>query len=270
MSRRNSSRRGAGHGEEEGNSERWMASYMDMVTVLMCLFIVLYAMSTVDQEKFTALRNSLASGFGVQETQYADTAEGIVVPPELEGTEGLLADSDSEELTGEKLHELAEAEQDELEGLKRQIEQRLEETGHAKAAVYQIDARGLTVRLVSAETFFVPNSAQLTGQARQIIDAIGPVLAPTGRYIEVEGFADVLHPVDPYPTNWELSASRATGVLRALVEDAKVAPARISAVGYGDARPVKNSKDLQVNRRVDIVVLSDQPETVRNLLSSAP
>ena len=69
-----------------------MASYMDMVTVLMCLFIVLYAMSTVDQEKFTALRNSLASGFGVQETQYADTAEGIVVPPELEGTEGLLAD----------------------------------------------------------------------------------------------------------------------------------------------------------------------------------
>src|SRR5690606_16391506 len=85
-------RRSAGHGES-GPDERWMASYMDMVTVLMCLFIVLYAMSSVDQGKFQALRDSLATGFGVDETHFADTAQGIVVPAESAGAEGLLAAS---------------------------------------------------------------------------------------------------------------------------------------------------------------------------------
>ena len=50
--------------EENGPDERWMASYLDMVTVLMCMFIVLFAMSTVDKDKFEALSNSLATGFG--------------------------------------------------------------------------------------------------------------------------------------------------------------------------------------------------------------
>ncbi len=63
--------------------ERWMASYMDMVTVLMCLFIVLYAMSTVDANKFEKLRNSLATGFGAVASETVDTASGTVVPPEF-------------------------------------------------------------------------------------------------------------------------------------------------------------------------------------------
>ena len=63
--------------------ERWMASYMDMVTVLMCLFIVLYAMSTVDANKFEKLRNSLATGFGTVASETVDTASGTVVPPEF-------------------------------------------------------------------------------------------------------------------------------------------------------------------------------------------
>ena len=69
--------------EEHHVDERWMASYMDMVTVLMCLFIVLYAMSTVDANKFEKLRNSLATGFGAVASETVDTAEGTVVPPEL-------------------------------------------------------------------------------------------------------------------------------------------------------------------------------------------
>src|SRR3954469_14970615 len=77
---RNSRRRSGGHEEEEHVDERWMASYMDMVTVLMCMFIVLFAMSTVDQDKYEQLRNSLATGFGAVEAGKVDTAEGTVVP----------------------------------------------------------------------------------------------------------------------------------------------------------------------------------------------
>ncbi|GAA1871729.1 flagellar motor protein MotB [Paeniglutamicibacter psychrophenolicus] len=273
MSRsRRGGRRGRGGAESghEGPDERWMASYMDMVTVLMCLFIVLYAMSTVDQDKFEALKNSLATGFGVEQSITADTADGIVVPPELVGTEGLLASTKIDGQTKEALLALARDEEADLLELKSRIEKRLKDSGHEGAAAFSVDNRGLTVRLVSAETFFVPNSAKLTENARGIIDAIAPVLAPTKRHFEVEGFADVRRPVDPYPTNWELSASRATGVLRSLVEDGGVNPARISSVGYGDARPLKGTKDLSLNRRVDIVVLSSQPESVRNLLQQTP
>lgn len=258
-------RRSAQQGHSE-NSERWMASYMDMVTVLMCLFIVLYAMSTVDQDKFAALRNSLATGFGVQETQFADTAEGIVVPADMAGAQGLLSTGTGEELSSEQLEAMASAETRKLLKLKEQIQGALVEQGYPDAAVYRIDQRGLTVRLVSAETFFVPNSAELTRQAGRIIDAIGPVLKQANLNIAVEGFADVRQPVHPYPTNWELSASRATGVLRVLVEDGGIKPGRISSVGYGDARPLKDRGDLSLNRRVDIVVLSNKSEAVREKL----
>ena len=267
MSSRRGSRRGRTKPEEHhGPDERWMASYMDMVTVLMCLFIVLYAMSTVDQDKFAALKNSLASGFGVESSQTADTAQGIVVPPELVGSEGLLASAEIDGETKKKLMKLAAAEEEALHELKVRIDQRLKDSGHQGAADFSINQRGLTVRLVSAETFFKPNSAELTKNAREVIDAIAPVLAPTDRHFEIEGFADEVRPVDPYPTNWELSASRATVVLRAMVEDGGVKAHRISSVGYGDARPVPGTTARSLNRRVDIVVLSSQPENVRNLL----
>lgn len=267
MSSRRSSRRSRrAPAEHHGPDERWMASYMDMVTVLMCLFIVLYAMSTVDQDKFAALKNSLASGFGIESSQNADTAQGIVVPPELVGSEGLLASAEIDDATKQKLVKLAQAEEEALYDLKVRIDQRLEAAGHQGAADFYINQRGLTVRLVSAETFFKSNSATLTSNAREIIDAIAPVLATTNRHFEIEGFADELRPVEPYPTNWELSASRATVVLRAMVEDGGVKPHRISSAGYGDARPLAGTTDRSKNRRVDIVVLSNQPENVRNLL----
>ncbi|MGL3805123.1 OmpA/MotB family protein [Paeniglutamicibacter sp. R2-26] len=270
MSSRRGSRRGRkGPEEHHGPDERWMASYMDMVTVLMCLFIVLYAMSTVDQDKFESLKNSLATGFGSEKSINADTAQGIVVPPELVGSEGLLASAEIDAQTKEKLLKLAKSEEDQLKEIKVRIDKRLKASGHPGAAEFSINQRGLTVRLVSAETFFEPNSAELTKNAREIIDAIAPVLAPTNRHFEIEGFADERHPVAPYPTNWELSASRATGVLRAMVEDGGVKAHRIASVGYGDARPVKGSKDNALNRRVDIVVLSNQPESVRKLLPKA-
>ena len=76
-------RRKGGHGGEFHLDERWMTSYADMITVLMCLFIVLYAMSTVDSHKFDVLKNSLASGFGVTNSEKLDLTKGVPVPKEL-------------------------------------------------------------------------------------------------------------------------------------------------------------------------------------------
>lgn len=260
-----SARRRRKHQEEEEheNEERWMASYMDMVTVLMCMFIVLFAMSTVDAKKFEALKNSLATGFGQVKTEKIDTATGVVVPPAHVKDNGTTTD-----------FALAQQEAQNLEKLKDKIQASLTRDGLQDAVQMKIDQRGLTIGLVGSSTFFASNRAELSAQAVQVLDDIGPVLSPEPYQVSIEGHADFRQPGAPYPTNWELSAGRATSVLRHLVESNGFPAARIAAVSYGSARPLASAtgssdQDLAQNRRVDVVVLSNQPERIRELIPKA-
>ncbi|WEO78987.1 flagellar motor protein MotB [Cryobacterium sp. SO2] len=259
-----SRRRGLDEEHEEHVDERWMASYMDMVTVLMCMFIVLFAMSTVDEAKFVQLKNSLATGFGAVDVGMVDTAEGIVVPPDL-------VDTPAAEDVGLSDLDLALAEVDSLTAVQAAMEAALAAAGLADLVDFTIDERGLSVGLVGSETFFEPNVATLSTQAVSVLDTIGPILAGTGREVSVEGHADRHGVTINYPTDWELSSARATQVLRHLVERTGVAQERIGAIGYGSARPVDQGDDLAAmarNRRVDVVLLSNQPDSVRALIPS--
>ncbi|HEY0259162.1 MAG TPA: flagellar motor protein MotB [Lacisediminihabitans sp.] len=245
--------------EEPERDERWMASYMDMVTVLMCMFIVLFAMSTVDAHKFDQLRNSLATGFGVEDVGKIDTAKGTVVPPSQ-------VDKDAQ---GFDPGEAALAEVQTLEDLEQRLSAALAAQGLASSVQYQVDERGLTVRLVDGQTFFETNSTTLVGMATRVLDTISPILAATPNDISVEGHADYRQSQAPYPTNWELSSGRAVQVLRRMVEFGGVSDRKIGAVGYGSSRPLTDGSSpeaLAQNRRVDIVVLSNAPESVRALI----
>lgn len=257
MSRGRRRGRGGGGMEEHHVDERWMASYMDMVTVLMCLFIVLFAMSSVDQNKYEQLKNSLATGFGVVEAGNVDTATGVVVPPEQVGMEA----------EGFTDLQLAEQAVDKLTALKEQMNANLEAQGLGGTVTFVIDQRGLTAKLVGSQSYFLPDSPVLQDQTIRILQTIAPVIAPIPEEISVEG-----HTADAYTgysSTWELSSARATAVLRRLVEPGGVAPARIMAVGFGSARSVNDNlteADMQENRRVDVVILSDQPEQIRALI----
>jgi chemotaxis protein MotB len=256
-------RRRAEEPEEHENEERWMASYMDMVTVLMCMFIVLFAMSTVDAKKFEALKNSLATGFGQVKTEKVDTASGVVVPPAHVDQKGDTTD-----------FALARQEAQNLERLKDRIQAALTHEGLQDAVQLKIDERGLTIGLVGGSTFFASNRAELSPQAVAVLDAIGPILGPEAYQVSVEGHADSRAPGAPYPTNWELAAGRATSVLRHLVESDGFPQERILAISYGSARPLDTARgtsdqELALNRRVDIVVLSNQPERIRQLIPQA-
>lgn len=249
--------------EEHENEERWMASYMDMVTVLMCMFIVLFAMSTVDAKKFEQLKDSLATGFGQVKTQKVDTAKGVVVPPKHVDESGKSTE-----------FALAQQEAQNLEHLKDQIQAALTRDGLQDAVELKIDSRGLTIGLVGNSTFFDSNRAELSARALAVLNDIGPVLAPASYDVSVEGHADLRQPGAPYPTNWELSAGRATSVLRHLVEVNGFPQNRIAAVSFGSARPVDGftgttDNDLAQNRRVDVVVLSAQPDDIRKLIPQA-
>jgi chemotaxis protein MotB len=265
--------------EDVHPDERWMASYMDMVTVLMCMFIVLFAMSTVDQDKYEQLANSLATGFGAVDAGKIDTAEGVVVPADLVDTTGESpaevthsADTLDPADTPAQAMEHAQAAAQEvakLDQLKTAVADSLTAAGVADLVEFHITDRGLTLGLVGSETFFAPDSAQLTAAATAVLEAAAPALVATGQRISVEGHADKHGQSQAFPTDWELSASRATQVLRRLVEQGGVAGELISAVAFGSAQPANSGstiEDMAQNRRVDIVLLSDQPDSVRALI----
>lgn len=258
MSRGSRRRGGADHGSDHPD-ERWMASYLDMVTVLMCLFIVLYAMSNVDKAKYEELSDSLSAAFG------REVVEG---EPVLSGGVGEEGDAEKPEIMTDV--QRAQAELDHLRQLRDQIAKRLETRGLQHLVEFGIDARGLSVKLVGSETFFDGNSATLRAEAKAVLQSVSPVLRAIDNQVTIEGHADPRGNPAPFPTDWELSSGRATGVLRHLVESGGVAPGRISSVGYGSSRPVTTEEGGAstgaLNRRVDIVVLSQEPEAIRGLI----
>jgi chemotaxis protein MotB len=255
-------RKGLDEEHVEHVDERWMASYMDMVTVLMAMFIVLFAMSSVDQEKFVQLKNSLATGFGSTDVGKVDTAKGVVVTA---------AKAKQGEATGFTDLQLAMSEVDSLKAAQKALQDAVDAKGVGSQVQFVIDSRGLTIGLIGSEAFFAPNLANLSLRAIQVLDTIAPILAAEPNEVKIEGHADRHGVTTNYPTDWELSSGRATAVLRRLVENGGIAQERISAVGYGSARPVAEGSDLAAmaqNRRVDVVMLSKQPEAVRALIPS--
>jgi chemotaxis protein MotB len=286
-----------GHEEEHENSERWLLSYVDMVTVLMCLFIVLFAISQVDTTKYIALRDSLSTGFHDNSSSSvldgsSGTLDGQSIVPATAvaaGTAGMvnadaglgiqgaqpapapsLAPSDPNAVDPAVLA-AAKAEAAHLEGLRDQLAALLTANGLDGAVRFSITERGLVMGLVADDVFFGPASAKLTATAERVLDVAGPTLDSIGEQISIEGHANTIPVSGRYATNWELSADRATQVLRRLVEVDGLPPTRIMSVGFGDSRPLAagDSADAMVaNRRVDLVVLSGAPEQVRNLLTA--
>ncbi|MGO4121308.1 OmpA/MotB family protein [Arthrobacter sp. YAF16] len=252
--------------------ERWMASYMDMVTVLMCLFIVLYAMSTVDANKFEKLRNSLATGFGAVASETVDTASGTVVPPEFvnKDLEAFAAVQSDDKKAQDAALAAAKKEVDRLRALEKKMKAGLAAAGLSQNVEFQIDQRGLTVKLIGSQAFFAPDRPELTNRASQVLHIISPILGPAALEIMVEGHA--AKGITAYPSTWELSSARAVNVLRYMVDRGGIPPQRIGAVAFGSARQVNDDSTpalMERNRRVDIVVISDKPDVVRALIPQA-
>ncbi|HET8615678.1 MAG TPA: flagellar motor protein MotB [Actinomycetales bacterium] len=281
-------RRGVGHeAEPPENHERWMISYADMMTLLMVLFIVLFAISQVDQKKFAALKDGLTAGFGATSTMPLSGGKAIltqdgVVPAPVDLSTGMGTKQDSEkrgsaqqsqatqQLSQQQTVQLAKQEAARLQEIENKIRKALD-AKHLRSEVrFRITDRGLVVALISDDVFFENASADLRPRGRDVLSAVGPVLRPLPEEIAVEGHANRLKMRGgAYPSNWELSAARASGVVRYLISSQNIADTRLSATGYGSSRPLFPASDpraISYNRRVDLVLVSRQPAAVRNLL----
>ncbi|MGY1720862.1 flagellar motor protein MotB [Blastococcus sp. SYSU DS0552] len=288
MSTGHGRRRGKKHEEHEEheNHERWLVSGFDMMTLLFVLFVVLFAMSKVDEQKFAALAKGMAESFGGPITvQPGPTPEGSVldglpgvvdiasaIPPDPTVQQAQIDKAAAQAAAdrAERIAAEAKAAYDELAAARQKIEAALAAAGHAGAARYEIDERGLVVHIVADQVLFDAEQAALRPEGRAILSAIAPTLTGLPNALGVEGHANHL-PVTrggPWPSNWELSATRATTVVRYLATDG-VPQARLSATGYSSTRPLVPESDphaLTVNRRVDVVVLSSASAEANALL----
>jgi chemotaxis protein MotB len=281
-------RRAKKHEEEEHeNHERWMVSYADMLTLLFVLFVVLFAMSQVDKAKFAALASGLADAFGgpitvtpgasAQEASVLDGLPGAIdiasaIPPDTTVAEAEV-EAAAAQAAVERAARVANEAQgayDDLDEIRRKIEEALAAAGYSGAARFEIDERGLVAHIVADQVLFDAERAELRPEGAVILDAIAPTLSALPNELAVEGHANHL-PVTPggiWPSNWELSAYRATTVVRYLAGDGVPQP-RMSANGYSDTRPLVPETDpnaITVNRRVDIVVLSTASAEANALL----
>ncbi|KJR96204.1 MAG: chemotaxis protein MotB [Peptococcaceae bacterium BRH_c4a] len=228
------------HREKKGGHERWLITYADMITLLLIFFIVMYTLSRIDVKKFQALSTSLTKAMGSGSLMLDSPGPSVV--PGLAGTE-----------TPMQALEITQ-----LENVKKEMEKYIKEAGLQAKVTVTMEERGVVLSFQD-EVLFKLGQAELTPRAREIIRKVGPILVTVPNYLRVEGHTDNL-PINThqYPSNWELSSARSNNVLQELVKNFDIYPQRLSAVAYGEYRPlVKNDSDAhrQLNRRVNIVVL---------------
>jgi chemotaxis protein MotB len=292
-------KRKGGHEEHEEhvNHERWLVSYADMLTLLFVLFVVLFSMSSVDQKKFAELAAGLSQGFGAQTVAFSGSAatldgsgnatQVVAIDPGANpgdggtGTANMTKEQKAaveravQAASRAKASQNAEAATKEAENLKeveKKITDALVKAKLEDQVKFTINERGLVVTVVTNEVVFDGNRANLQTGGARILDAVAPVLAKLPNNIEVDGHTNQLKArTTYYPSGWELSAARASTVVRYLT-DHGLAKDRMSAVGFSDTKPLIDPKDpqsVQMNRRVDVVVLTTLTAEQAALLPAA-
>lgn len=252
----------------------WLTTYGDTVTLLLAFFVMLYAISQVDAQKFQLLVSGLEDPFKNQSAinGLLETGSGIVGPTEQEdaipaGVQGvnLLPNESSLEIPEAELLEEAGrilATESDLVEVRNQLVDAFADLGLSTQLGAEIDTRGLVISIATDDVLFETGSPTLHNEAATLIGAITPVLKNFGNEIRVEGHTDTVPLDNNGYTNWNLSSDRALAVLGLIADDQDINPRRLSATGYGEFQPIASNEDApgrQQNRRVELVIVASIP-----------
>jgi len=259
--------------EAHANHERWLVSYADFITLLFAFFVVLYSSSQVDQRKVGKLAMAIQVAFqelGVfpagtskapldttspmpfNSVQLIENAErtaamGRIAPP-MKGALGAASDGA-------------------LGGLRQELEKALAPEIKRREVALRVEPHGLVISLREVG-FFDSGSARIRVDSEEAFSRIARVLLERPYRIRIEGHTDnvPIHTAQ-FASNWELSTTRATELVKTLIEKYNFAPERLSAAGYAEFHPIagNDSEDgRKLNRRVDVVILSPFPVAQTN------
>lgn len=278
------------------NGERWLLTYSDLITLLMILFILLYAMSKVDQQKYEQLASSLSNALGTA----SGTSDGSSIidtgvsdnifqndsstPVDLGGNSGNTGSTSGvvatqaptqppeatitpEPTQGAGAHGGSSdipgslVTQQDMEKFQQFVNDILDDMKMGADIGTSMTARGLTITFKN-DVFFDSGKDTLTQDMKDSLHKISRLINKVDNKVVIEGHTDnvPISSTNRFTSNWQLSSARAANVVEYLADQGYVDGVRLSAVGYGEFQPVASNKTTDgrsKNRRVDIVILYD-------------
>lgn len=266
--------------EEHVNHEAWVIPYADMLTLLMALFLVLFALGRSDLDKFKKLAESFRQEFGGggAATQVVSISDGSGNSP-LDGGSGVLdanglptsgegtgqgdgtgmatpTELQIEQARQEAAIEESQGAKDALEAVEEAIQNAVDAEGFGDNIAFSFNGKGLVLSLVNSALLFDSGQSSLKPQGVEILQTIAPALQDIPNDIKIEGHTD---DVGGSSANYELSADRANSV-QAFLSLQGGFDGRIEIAGLGETRPVADNSTAEgraQNRRVEIIILSD-------------
>ena len=243
--------------EEPENLERWLVSYGDFITLLFATFVVLYALAQVDATDFAKLEESLKNAFSQNslfegQRTVMDGSESIFDQQQQSNSfiPSLMLEYISPKYEEASFNEIEE-------NINKLIE-----AGELDGISAKITEKGLLITF-DDKYLFAPASAYLNNSARKLLDKVGVLICKKFvlHSMRIEGHTDS-DPIrgEKFPSNWELSAARASSVVRYMIDRFKFSPSLFTAIGYADTRPLETAispKD-PANRRVEILILKNK------------
>jgi len=245
----------------------WLTTYGDLMTNLLCFFVLLFSMATVDQQKYEevakSLRASSVGSFSGSGSSYRnnvgksiltinfvnpdDTGEKKVDNKRYINSSNEIVIDDREKIIMEKFQQ-AES----------QIRGKIEALNLSDSVEIVENSEYLLVRL-NDEILFEPGSAEILEGGKNILKSLGETLVPLDNEILVQGHTDTV-PINTalFPSNWELSTKRATNVVLYLIDSLNIEPSRLTATGNGEFKPIADNSTAEgrrKNRRIELMIL---------------
>jgi len=267
--------------EEPTNHERWLVSYADFITILFAFFVVMYSISSVNEDKYRVLSDSMGTAFHDpaaslspvridqlvsapltvpdQILEELETGEPFITPlrEEYQNTEAGETPVVEDEDRGfsQTILDVAEAE---VNMISEDVEERMGESIDNDIINIKRNKFWLEVEIKSS-LLFESGSSELIPESVPILVDLSSLFVDMPNRIHIEGFTDD-KPINTavFPSNWELSSARAAAVVR-LFERNGVAPARLASIGYGEYQPISDNDTEESrarNRRVVVVVMA--------------
>ncbi len=231
--------------EGSGGAPAWVTTFADLVTLLMVFFILLFAMGTIEDEKWRQIKESLREALGTAQIPEAGTRQGLdVIQSQIQ-----------EEASIKAIDEVGAMVAKEIEEIASEVEEFVYKNKLAGQVEVSSDERGAVIT-ISDVVLFPPGSSGITPEGARVIRQIFALLKQFHYNVKIEGHTDdtPIH-TDQYPSNWELSASRAARVARMFIQEG-FSPNRLTIEGFAQYRPKvpnTNPKNRAINRRIEIV-----------------
>ncbi len=235
--------------EASGGLPVWLQTYGDMVTLVLTFFVALYAMSSLDKEKYVKLANSLRIALG------GGASAGIMQSGNLVGDKGTPSAPAPVATEAQMNAQQARAWKEIYNEINKILSQ-----AKFQGKVEVSQTRYEILISFKEKLFFQKGSADILNEAFPALQEVGAIIRDHTYPFRVEGHTcDLPINTPQYPSNWELSVMRAVNVSKYLMETVKIDPARVAVAGYGQFRPIvpnTNETNRARNRRVDLIVIN--------------